>query len=83
MDEHKATLFVIGCRNYQLIFGMTVSNEAYSAYPSEAEVLLSDGCAVHVLAVDMAVKIENETANDIMTRITGKTITVVHLFHYS
>ena len=56
-DGHTPTLFVIACRNYLGINGITMNNEAYSAYPSEAEVLLADGCFVDVLALDYEVKI--------------------------
>ena len=59
---------------------MTMNNEAYSAYPQEAEVLLCEGCDVYVLGVDNGIVIKNETNGD-MARFTGNSITVVHLFH--
>ena len=43
------TLFVISCQNYERFNGMVMDNEAYSAYPNEAEVLLTDGCDMYVL----------------------------------
>ena len=36
-----------------------MNNEAYTAYPSEAEVLLCEGCSIHVLGVDLKLKIDN------------------------
>lgn len=45
------TLFVIACQNFKRIQGMAMNNEAYSAYPSEAEVLLMEGCEVFILDV--------------------------------
>ena len=57
-----------------------MNNEAYSSYPSEAEVLLCDGCDVFVLAVDKNVQINNALCNQ-MSQFNGKSITVVHLFH--
>ena len=45
-------LFVISCKNYIAPEGITMDNEAYSAYPSEGEVLLCEGCLIKVLAVE-------------------------------
>ena len=36
-----------------------MNNEAYSAYPSEEEILLCDGCDMFALAVDTNVEINN------------------------
>ena len=58
-DNQTPTLFVIAFANYDRIQGLTMNNEAYTAYPSEAEVLLTEGCSIYVLAVDFGVKIEN------------------------
>ena len=57
-----------------------MNNEAYSSYPSEAEVLLSDGCDMFVLAVDSNVKIKNNSESPI-AHYNEKRLTVVHLFH--
>ena len=43
-DNQTPTLFVIACGNYLKISGLTMNNEAYTAYPSESEVLLVEGC---------------------------------------
>ena len=53
-------LYVISCRNYFAPLGMMMNNEAYTAYPNEGELLLSEGCQVFVLAVDTGVKIKNK-----------------------
>ena len=58
-DNQTPTLFVIACGNYRGISGLTMNNEAYTAYPSEAEVLLCEGCPIHVLGIDFKVKIDN------------------------
>ena len=58
-----------------------MNNEAYSAYPSEAEVLLSEGCAMFVLAVDTGFMIEN-TVGGAMAPFNGKEMTVIHLYHF-
>ena len=79
-EGHTPTLFVIAFKNYDFISAMTMNNEAYSAYPSEAEVLLCEGCPVYVLAVDRGIMIENQTGGD-MASFTGRAITIVHLFH--
>ena len=79
-EGHTPTLFIIACQNYRGINGMTMNNEAYTAYPEESEVLLAEGCPVYVLAVDTGIVIENATGGD-MSLFTGHAITVVHLFH--
>ena len=50
-SEHLPTLFVIACQNYNQPRGFLMSNEAYSAYPSESEFVFMEGCLVYVLAV--------------------------------
>ena len=57
-----------------------MNNEAYSCYPSEADVLLSDGCDIVVLAVDSNVNIQNKLANSI-EYFNKKHLAIVHLFH--
>ena len=78
-DNQTPTLFVIACQNYIKISGLTTNNEAYTAYPSEAEVLLTEGCEINVLAVDYNVKISNTLGQ--IGFYNGKEMTVVHLFH--
>ena len=82
LDEVKEdfipVLFVIACQNYVAPSGILMNNEAYTAYPEEGEFLLQEGCAVHVLAVDSDVKIDNNYAG--MEYYNSKTITVIHLF---
>ena len=51
-NEFISVLFVIGCQNYERINGFVMNNEAYSAYPSEEEILLCDGCDMFALSVD-------------------------------
>lgn len=50
-----------------------MDKEIYSAYPSEAEILLCDGCNIFVMAVDRGIKIEN-TTNEKMAAFNGKEI---------
>ena len=57
-----------------------MDHEGYSAYPSEAEVLLTDGCDMFVLSVDKDVKIQNNT-DGLMAKYSGKNMTIVHMFH--
>ena len=79
--DMKPTLFVISCQNYRKISGITMNNEAYSAYPSEAEVLLCEGCAVFVLTVDFGFKVDACQVGH-MSPYHGKEVTIVNLFHY-
>ena len=78
--NHIPTLFVINCRNYDGIAGMALNNEAYTAYPSECEVLLAEGCAVFVLTVDRDVVIKASPVGQ-MACYDGKSITIIHLYH--
>ena len=78
-DNQTPTLFVIACGNFIRIEGLTMNNEAYTAYPSEAEVLLTEGCKINVLAVDYGVKISNALGQ--IGFYNGRQMTVVHLFH--
>ena len=64
-DNHIATLFVIACQNFFSIRGVTMNNQALTAYPSEGEVLMMEGCLMYVLAVDKGVKIDNKTNGQI------------------
>ena len=57
-----------------------MNNEAYTAYPSEAEVLLSEGCKMYVLSVDKGIRI-NATSEGEMAYFKNKVVTVIHLFH--
>lgn len=77
--DYSPVLFVIAEQNYQSPFGMMFKNEAYTAYPYEREFLLVEGCNLWVIAVDPELKIENSHTG--MSRLNGRTITVIHLFH--
>ena len=50
-DNQTPTLFVFAIQNYFTMSGLTMNNEAYTAYPSEKEVLLSEGCKVYILGI--------------------------------
>ena len=80
-DNQTPTLFVFACQNYINVSGLTMNNEAYTAYPSEAEVLLCEGCEIWVLGVDKSVKISNNEGQ--IAPFNGQQMTVVHLFHQS
>ena len=71
-QNQKPTLYVLICQNYEGINGMSMSDDSTSAYPAEAEVLLCEGCQIHVLAVDTEVEI---------LKYKPLKFTVVHLFH--
>ena len=58
-----------------------MNNEAYSAYPSEGEFLLSEGCGVNILAVERNFTIKNFHPS--LDKYDGKVLTIVHLYHYS
>ena len=77
--DHTATLFIFCCQNNYYPLGVLMNHEAYTAYPSEGEMLLMEGCAVYVLAVEDGVRIHNKS--ETMKDYDGKSVTVVHLFH--
>ena len=56
-----------------------MNNEAYTAYPSEAEVLLCEGYKIFVLGFDKCVKISNKEGQ--LAPFNGQQMTVVHLFN--
>ena len=56
-----------------------MNNEAFTAYPSEGELLLMEGCHVYVLAVEKGVQIANE--HEGMQQYNGQTVTLIHLYH--
>lgn len=59
---------------------MFLNNEAYTAYPSEGEVILMEGFAVTVLEVEKKVKVKNTFKS--MKKYNGLTLTIVYLFHW-
>lgn len=44
--DHVSVLFVISCRNYEGPRGIRLNNEAYSAFPGEREILLTEGACM-------------------------------------
>lgn len=80
--QFTPTLFVVACQNYKGIDAVTMDSEAYSAYPSESEILFCEGSRMFVLAVDTGVKIRNTTEGE-MAAFNGKEINVIHFFHAS
>lgn len=75
----KPVLFVIGILNHNGLNGMLINNSAYSAYPSEGELILSEGERVMILGIEKDVMIEN--VHKQMLKFDGWSITVVYLFN--
>lgn len=71
-EDHLNVLFVIVCQNYYGPKGIRMNNEAYTKFPREREILLTNGCAVCVLEVEKNVKINNTYSN--FSDFDGKTI---------
>ena len=78
-DNQTTTFFVFACRNYNGIDGMTMNNEALSAYPKEAETLPTEGCFINILGIDYGIKILND--KDLIALFNVKKTFVIHLFH--
>lgn len=77
--DRICVIFVISCANYVTPDCVRMNNEAYTAYPNEGEVLLTDGCVMRVLAIQRDVKIDNPYPS--FKRFTGQTITVIHMLN--
>ena len=56
-----------------------MNNDAYSAFPGEGEILLTEGIAVYVLDIQNDVKIQNR--HESMKEYDEKIIKIIHLFH--
>ena len=76
---HKPVLFVLSCQKYDAPSGIRMNNEAYTAFPTEREILLQEGVGVWVLAVEKDVMIDNPHAA--FAPFNGKALTIVHLCH--
>ena len=51
-EQHIAVLFMIGNQNFVGPNGIFMNHECYSSYPAESELLLQEGCPVHILSVE-------------------------------
>ena len=76
--DHVPVLYAITCQNYQPILGIRLNNEAYTAYPSESEIVLEEGILVHVLSVERNVVIDNPHTS--FQKFNGKILNIIHLF---
>ena len=54
-----------------------MNSEALTAYPCEGELLLCEGCRVHVLAIERGHEIENQ--HESMQKYNGQAITIIYL----
>ena len=73
-------IFLLACKNFTSPAGMAMNNEAYTAYPSEGEVLLVEGCSVHVLAFQENFELKNHTSCG-MEKYNGRKINIIYLYH--
>lgn len=78
-EEHFPVLFVISCKNFTSPEGIRMTNESYTCYPCEEEILLRESCPMYVLAVERNVLIENEFSG--FAPFNGRQLTIIHLFH--
>ena len=78
-QDHEPVLFVFSIHNYFPPLCIAMNNEAFTAYPSEGEVLLTEGTVVRVLAIEKDVLIKN--INEGFEAYNNKLITIVHLFN--
>ena len=76
--DHLPILLVFTCQNYKSTEAIRLNNEAYTAYPYEAEILLEEGVETYVLAEEKNVLIDNPHPN--FKKFNGKSMTIIHLF---
>ena len=76
--DHDPVLFVLAFQNYMGISGMNMNNDAYSAFPSEGELLVAEGCSVFVLDVEKDIVIKNDRPS--FSSFNGHKLTVIYLF---
>lgn len=58
-----------------------MNNHAYSAFPGEGEILLTEGIAVKILDIQNDVKIQNK--HECMKDFDGRSIIIIHMLHRS
>lgn len=78
--KHMPCLFVISCRNYNSPFGIRMNNEAFTAFPSEGELLLSEGCGVFIILIEQDILIDNPYAA--FDDFRGKKLIIIHMYHH-
>lgn len=78
-DDKICTLFVISCANYVTPDCVRLNNEAYTAYPAEGEVLLTDGCVMRVLGIQKDVLIDNPYPT--FSKFNGKKLTIIYMLN--
>ena len=86
-DNKQAVLFVFHMDNWNGTCAFRMTDERFTAYPYEQEVLLMEGKAVIVLEVEDGLVIKNdiktsEDEDDDIRRFNNKTISVIYCFAY-
>jgi len=77
-DGFKPVIFVMSVRNVDFFQGFCMNTSHYASYPAEAEVLMTEGMTVEVLAVQ-EVRIEN--AHPSFKQYNGHDVTIIHMNH--
>ena len=77
-EDHVPTLFVISVKNGIRYMGVRMNNECYSAYPSENELVLKEGCPVQILYI-MEVTVQNK--DPAFKFYNGHRMAVIGLYH--
>ena len=70
-------LYVLCLSNYNEAQGMLLNTSAFSAYPSESELILVEGIEVYILGIEESFEIENESS-PFMEKFNGKMMTIVY-----
>ena len=78
MATSLPVLFVISCQNYEAFPGFRLNNPAFTAFPYEEEILLSEGCPVLIL--DIVRDFEITSSDQYFKNFKNKRITIIHLY---
>ena len=75
--DQVPVIFVFICSNYLELNGLLMNNEAWTAYPSEGEMLLMEGIRMYVFDIEYDHVVEN--MHEGMEFYNGKKITIIYL----
>lgn len=77
--ERRPVVFLVVCQNYFRFNGIRMNNEAYSSYPHEKEVLLTEGCDIYVMQVERDVRLEE--THESFKEYEQRSVDLIYCFH--
>lgn len=77
-DDMMPTIFIISVKNYDVPAGMRLNNEAYTAYPSEGELVMPADTRVFILDIQRNYRIKNN--NPSFAKYNGRSINIIQCY---